>query len=60
MEQNVNKKFSVSDALYQSVMEVMKGSKEGSTPRNEKEKDLAKFTVILTVSHTVMSLKHVV
>ena len=43
MEQNVNKKFSVSDALYQSVMEVMKGSKEGSTPRNEKEKDLAKF-----------------
>jgi hypothetical protein len=43
MEQNVNKKFSVSDALYQSVMEVMKGSREGSTPRNEKEKDLAKF-----------------
>ena len=41
--ESVNKKFSVSDALYQSVMEVMKGSKEGSTPRNEKEKDLAKF-----------------
>ena len=42
--ESVNKKFNVSDALYQSVMEVMKkGSKEGSVPRNEKEKDLAKF-----------------
>ena len=43
MERNVNKKFSVSDALYQSVMEVMKGGKEGSAPRNDKEEDLAKF-----------------
>ena len=41
MEANVNKKFSVSDALYQSVMEVMKGGKEGSIPRNDKEKELA-------------------
>jgi len=40
MQANVNKKFSVSDALYQSVMEVMKKDK-GSIPRNEKEKDLA-------------------
>ena len=44
MEKNVNKKFSVSDALYQSVMEVMKkGGKEGSVPSNDKEEDLAKF-----------------
>jgi hypothetical protein len=41
--ESVNKKFNISDALYQSVMEVMKGGKEGSVPRNEKEKDLAKF-----------------
>jgi hypothetical protein len=41
-ESNVNKKFNVSDALYQSVMEVMKkDKKEGSIPRNEREKDLA-------------------
>jgi hypothetical protein len=43
MESNVNKKFNVSDALYQSVMEVMKSDKkEGSIPRNDKEKELAK------------------
>jgi len=41
--ESVNKKFNITDALYQSVMEVMKGGKEGSVPRNEKEKDLAKF-----------------
>ena len=40
--ESVNKKFNVSDALYQSVMEVMKKDK-GSVPRNEKEKDLAAF-----------------
>jgi len=38
----INKKFNITDALYQSVMEVMKKDK-GSVPRNEKEKDLAKF-----------------
>ena len=43
MEQNVNKKFSVSDALYQSVVEVMKGGKEGSTPRTPEEEKLAAF-----------------
>ena len=42
--QYVNKKFNITDALYHSVMEVMKkDSKEGSIPRNEKEKDLAAF-----------------
>ena len=41
--ESVNKKFNITNALYQSVMEVMKGGKEGSVPRNEKEKDLAKF-----------------
>lgn len=39
-QMNINKKFNVSDALYQSVMEVMKG-KEGTTPRTEREKQLA-------------------
>jgi hypothetical protein len=39
-QMNVNKKFNVSDALYQSVMEVMK-SKEGTAPKTEKEKQLA-------------------
>ncbi|NCA28896.1 MAG: hypothetical protein EBS92_06460, partial [Proteobacteria bacterium] len=40
--EDVNKKFNVSDALYQSVMEVMKSDKkEGSIPRNDKEKELA-------------------
>lgn len=39
-----NKKFNVSDALYQSVVEVIKkGGKEGSVPRNDKEEDLAAF-----------------
>jgi hypothetical protein len=42
MKESNNKKFNVSDALYQSVMEVMKKDK-GSVPRNEKEKDLAAF-----------------
>ena len=37
---SINNKFNVSDALYQSVMEVMK-SKEGTTPRTEREKQLA-------------------
>ena len=42
--ESVNKKFDITDAFYQSVMEVMKkDKKEGSVPRNEKEKDLAKF-----------------
>jgi len=40
-QMSINKKFNVSDALYQSVMEVMKKPSAGSTPRNEKEKDLA-------------------
>ena len=39
-QMNINKKFNVSDALYQSVMEVMK-SKEGTIPRTEREKQLA-------------------
>ena len=43
-ESNVNKKFNVSDALYQSVMEVMKkGKKEGSVPRTPEEEKLAAF-----------------
>jgi len=43
-ESTINKKFNITDALYHSVMEVMKkDSKEGSIPRNEKEKDLAAF-----------------
>jgi hypothetical protein len=43
-DMTINKKFSISDALYNSVMEVMnKDKKEGSIPRNEKEKDLAAF-----------------
>jgi hypothetical protein len=42
MKESINKKFDITDALYQSVMEVMKkGNIEGSVPRNEKEKDLA-------------------
>jgi len=41
-ESTINKKFNITDALYQSVMEVMKKDK-GSVPRNEKEKDLAAF-----------------
>jgi hypothetical protein len=42
--ENINKKFNITDALYQSVMEVMKkDKKEGSVPRNDKEEDLAKF-----------------
>ena len=44
-QMNINKKFNVSDSLYNSVMEVMKkGGSEGSKPRNEKEKDLAAKT----------------
>ena len=44
MKESINKKFNITDALYQSVMEVMKkDKKEGSVPRNEKEKDLAAF-----------------
>lgn len=39
-ESTINKKFDITDALYQSVMEVMKKDK-GSVPRNKKEKDLA-------------------
>ena len=39
---SVNKKFGVSDSLYQSVMEVMKAKKQSSEPRNDKEEDLAK------------------
>ena len=43
-ESNINKKFNVSDALYQSVMEVMKnGKKEGSVPRTPEEEKLAAF-----------------
>jgi hypothetical protein len=42
VKESINKKFNVSDALYLSVMEVMnKGKKEGSVPRNDKEKELA-------------------
>lgn len=40
VKMSINKKFNVSDALYQSVMEVMKKA-EGSAPRHEKEKKLA-------------------
>ena len=43
-DMTINKKFNVSDALYQSVVEVIKkGGKEGSVPRNDKEEDLAAF-----------------
>lgn len=41
---SLNKKFGVTDDLYASVMEVLdknKKAKEGSAPRNDKEKDLA-------------------
>ena len=38
--ESINKKFNITDALYQSVMEVMKKDK-GSIPRNDKEKELA-------------------
>lgn len=42
--ESVNKKFNVSDALYTSVMEVMKnGKKEGSVPRTPEEEKLAAF-----------------
>jgi Transglycosylase SLT domain len=40
-QMSINKKFNVSDSLYSAVMEVMKKPSQGSTPRNEKEKDLA-------------------
>jgi soluble lytic murein transglycosylase-like protein len=40
-QMSINKKFNVSDSLYTAVMEVMKKPSQGSTPRNEKEKDLA-------------------
>lgn len=40
-QMSINKKFNVSDALYSTVMEVMKKPSVGSAPRNEKEKDLA-------------------
>lgn len=43
-ESNINKKFNVSDALYTSVMEVMKkDKKEGSVPRTPEEEKLAAF-----------------
>ena len=38
---SINKKFNVSDSLYQAVMEVMKKPSQGSIPKNEKEKKLA-------------------
>jgi len=42
--ESVNKKFDITDALYQSVMEVMKkDKKEGSIPRNSEEEKLAAF-----------------
>ena len=41
-QMNINKKFNVSDSLYQSVMEVMsKAKKPGSVPGNQTERDLA-------------------
>ncbi len=41
-QMNINKKFNVSDNLYQSVMEVMtKAKKPGSVPGNQAERDLA-------------------
>ena len=41
-QMNINKKFNVSDNLYQSVMEVMtKSKKPGSVPGNQAERDLA-------------------
>jgi hypothetical protein len=41
-QMNINKKFNVSDSLYQSVMEVMsKAKKPGSVPGNQAERDLA-------------------
>jgi hypothetical protein len=43
-QMSINKKFNVSDALYQSVMEVMKKPSAGSAPKSEKEKDLAAMT----------------
>jgi len=43
-ESTINKKFDITDALYQSVMEVMKkDKKEGSVPRNSEEEKLAAF-----------------
>ena len=43
-DMTINKKFNVSDALYQSVVEVLKkDKKEGSIPSNDKEEDLAAF-----------------
>ena len=43
-DMTINKKFNVSDALYQSVVEVMKkDKKEGSTPRTPEEEKLAAF-----------------
>lgn len=43
-ESTINKKFNITDALYQSVMEVMKkDKKEGSVPRTPEEEKLAAF-----------------
>ena len=40
-QMSLNKKFNVSDALYNSVMEVMAKSSGGTVPKNEKQKQLA-------------------
>ncbi len=40
-QMSINKKFDVSDSLYNAVMEVMSKSSGGTVPKNEKQKQLA-------------------